>query len=97
MDSAGYWGPAHWGTSQWPEGYWAGVNASPAEEIPGLPQDFVRWCPIHRVAFDDDPTIYRGAGRRCPVGGELLMGYLARWRDPDGIPIADAPGEDFLG
>lgn len=59
------------------------------EDIPWLPADSIRLCPIHRLAFDDDPTHYHGAGRNCPAGGERLVGYLARYRESDGTPLLE--------
>lgn len=60
-----------------------------ADPIEGLDENFIRWCPLHRVAFDADPRIYRGAGRLCPVGGEQLRGFLQRYRDMDGVPVTE--------
>ncbi len=62
-----------------------------SELITGVDPDAVRFCPIHRVAFDPDPTIYRDAGRCCPVAGERLVGFLARWREADGSPLMELP------
>jgi hypothetical protein len=47
---------------------------------------YTRFCPIHRLPHDPDPRIYRDAGRACPCGGERLIGYLARFRDEQGLP-----------
>lgn len=60
----------------------------PVELVPRLPEAYVRFCPIHRVAFDADPVIYRDAGRCCPAGGEILRGFLDRFRDEQN-PLAD--------
>ena len=56
-----------------------------------LDPNYVRFCPIHRLAFDPDSTVYRDAGRCCPQGGEVLRGYLARFRDLDGMPEMTLP------
>lgn len=56
------------------------------ELIPWVDASYIRFCPVHRLAFDADPVQYKDAGRCCPRGGEPLRGFLARFRDTDGIP-----------
>ncbi len=59
------------------------------ELISWVDPNFVRFCHIHKICFDSDPVAYRDAGRCCPKGGERLVGYLARFRDDQGLPVDD--------
>lgn len=52
---------------------------------------YCRLCSAHRLAFDPDPRIHLGSGKVCPCGGEKLVGWLARFRDEQGLP-----GENFV-
>jgi hypothetical protein len=49
--------------------------------------DFIRYCPMHRVPFVPDDHMHRYAHTRCPVGGESLQSYFARFRDQGGTPV----------
>ena len=57
--------------------------------------DNVLLCSIHRHVFDADPIHYFGSPRLCNVGGERLIGTLARWRDQYGDPQDSYP--DWFG
>lgn len=64
------------------------------ELVEGEDPGYLRFCPIHRLPHSPDSRIYRGAGRLCPRGGEPLVGYLARFRDDQGLPMDPGPFED---
>jgi len=67
------------------------------ELIPWVDASYVRYCPMHRLAFDADPVQYKDAGRCCPKGGERLIGIFARWRDDQGVPMDPGlPEDDWL-
>ena len=73
------------------DGFTTPLHTFHPELIAGVDADFIRFCPIHRLPHDADPTHYFGAGRLCPAAGEPLRGYLTRVRDQDGTPQMDYP------
>ncbi len=61
------------------------------ELITWVDASYLRFCPLHRLPHDADSVQYRDAGRCCPRGGERLVGWLARFRDDQGLPVDDGP------
>ena len=55
--------------------------------------NYITHCPRHHIVFQPDNHVYRQAHTHCPVGGERLESYFARFRSP--VPAAPDAWSDY--